>query len=77
MTIEVGQCFVKTGAAYPDVWQVASIAEPPGFVAHARLVRLANPDDRKTLSLVALGDRRQFVPHHGGEILKRRLGNLA
>ncbi|UEM05011.1 hypothetical protein JL101_006110 [Skermanella rosea] len=76
MSVAVGQCFVKAGASYPDVWQVVSIDRPPGSIAHARLVRLSNPDDRKTLSLVALADRRQYVPHEGNKILRRRLGSL-
>jgi hypothetical protein len=39
-------------------------------------VRIDNPDDCKTLSLVALADRRQFVPHEGRKILRRRLAML-
>jgi hypothetical protein len=76
MPVTVGQCFVKTGASYPDIWQVVSIVQPPGFLAHARLVRIDNPDDCKTLSLLALADRRQFVPHEGRKILRRRLAML-
>ena len=76
MPVTVGQCFVKTGASYPDVWQVVSIVQPPGFLAHARLVRIDNPDDCKTLSLAILADRRQFIPHQGRQILRRRFALL-
>ena len=41
-----------------------------------RLVRIDNPDDRKTLSLAILTDRRQFVPHEGRQILRRRFAML-
>ena len=76
MPVTVGQCFVKTGASYPDVWQVVSIVQPPGFPIHARLVRIDNPDDCKTLSLATLADRRQFIPHEGRQILRRRFALL-
>ena len=76
MPVTVGQCFVKTGASYPDVWQVVSIVQPPGFPIHAHLVRIDNPDDRKTLSLAILTDRRQFIPHEGRHILRRRFTML-
>jgi hypothetical protein len=76
MPVTVGQCFVKAGASYPDVWQVVSIVQPLGFPVHARLVRIDNPDDRKTLSLAILTDRRQFVPHEGRQILRRRFTKL-
>jgi hypothetical protein len=74
MPVAIGQCYVKADASYPDVWQVVSISQPPGFTPHARLVRIDNPDDSKTLSLLALGDRRQYREHEGRSIVRRRLG---
>ena len=74
MPVAIGQCYVKADASYPDVWQVVSISQPPGFMAHARLVRIENPDDSKTLSLLALGDRRQYREHEVAKIVRRRLG---
>ena len=71
--VEIGQCFTKAGAAYADVWQVVALLEPPGGPAHARLVRLSHPDDCKTLSVMVLNDRRHFLVHDAGAVLRRRL----
>ena len=75
MKVAVGQCFVKADVPYPDVWQVAGIHQPPGFLTHVRLVRVENPGDSKTVSLVTLGDRRHYRPHDANRVVRRRLIN--
>jgi hypothetical protein len=75
MKVAVGQCFVKADVPYPDVWQVVGIHQPPGFLAHVRLVRVENPGDSKTVSLVTLGDRRHYRPHDANRVVRRRLIN--
>lgn len=75
MAVHVGQCFMKVGVPYTDIWQVVAIRSPAGFgEAHARLTRLERPADSKTVCVSALEDGRLYRVHDAGQVLRRRLG---
>ena len=76
MTIAVGQCFTKTGSAFPDIWQVVGISEQADGVPHARLARIDFPQDTKTISVETLTNPRMYRAYDGGQVLRRRLGRL-
>ncbi len=59
--VAVGQHYVKLDAG-PDPWEVLSIFAGPRDVPHARIVRLAEPDTIRVVSVGTLTDRRRYRP---------------
>jgi hypothetical protein len=59
--VAVGQQYVKLDAG-PDPWEVLSIFAGPSDVPHARIVRLAEPDTVRVVSVGTLTNRRRYRP---------------
>jgi hypothetical protein len=59
LPVAIGEHYVKLDAG-PDPWQVLSIFAGPSGVPHVRIVRLAEPDTIRVVSLTALADRRRY-----------------
>jgi hypothetical protein len=61
MTVEVelGQKYRQISMPQ-DIWEVVLILENSGPIPHARLVRAGSSKDMKTLSFLALQDRRLY-----------------
>ncbi len=61
-SVRAGQQYVKAHSTRnpPPVWEVRSIYSGVGSIAHAGLMNLADPLDRKTVSLSALLDNTHY-----------------
>jgi hypothetical protein len=60
--IEPGQRFRVTGTTL-SVWEVIAVARFPSEpLLHVRLVRVGAPNDRKTVALRILRDKRYYQP---------------
>ncbi len=60
--VQVGQQYVKVDSTRnpPPIWEVNSIHPGINGVAHAGLINLAHPVDKKTVSFSALLDRTYY-----------------
>ena len=64
MNVRTGEQFLQVLrlAHYAPRWEVRSVMNPQWSVPHAQLVNLDDPDDVRTVSCLALRDRRYFRP---------------
>ncbi len=62
ISVQVGQQYVKVHSTRnpPPVWEVMSIYSGVGSIAHAGLMNLEDPLDRKTMSFSALLDETHY-----------------
>ncbi len=60
--VQAGQQYVKVEStrSTPPVWEVRSIYSGVGSIAHADLMNVADPLDRKTVSFSALLDKTHY-----------------
>ena len=60
--VQAGQQYVKVHSTRnpPPVWEVMSIYSGVGSIAHAGLMKLEDPLDRKTVSVSALLDKTYY-----------------
>ncbi len=60
--VQVGQQYVKVLSTWnpPPVWEVNLIYPDDFGIPHVCLMNLANPQDKKTVSISALLDKTQF-----------------
>ncbi len=60
--VQVGQQYVKVHSTWnpPPVWEVTLIYPDDVGIAYAGLMKLADPQDKKTLSISALLDKTRY-----------------
>ncbi len=60
--VKIGQQYVKVHSTRnpPPVWKVKSIHPGDFGITHAGLINLADPQDKKTLSISALLDKTHY-----------------
>ena len=56
--VQTGQRFQQVDS--PSVWEVVDIVKDAEGIAHARMVRVGDPNTRKTISVMALRDNRLY-----------------
>ena len=64
MVVEKGQCFIQQflHSSQQELWEVASLSPDTMQFPHARLVRVSDRTDTKTLSCSALNGKHGFSP---------------
>ncbi len=56
--VQTGQRFQQVDSS--SVWEVVDIVKDAEGIAHARMVRVGDPNTRKTISVMALRDNRLY-----------------
>ncbi len=63
LDVRVGQKYKKVNGRWnpPPVWEVNLIYPDDVGIAHIGLMNIANPQDKKTVSISALLDKKHFL----------------